>query len=138
MVTDKEAMKRNTRQRQHILDTLRNTCTHPTADELYELVRPELPSISLGTVYRNLDVLSRSGDVRKVEAAGGPARYDADLRPHYHVWCESCGAVDDVFAELEPTHAPQRSAHGFEIETMKLEFTGLCPACRTKGAAVPC
>jgi Fur family ferric uptake transcriptional regulator len=132
-------MQRNTRQRQLILDTLRKTCKHPTADEVYELVRVELPSISLGTIYRNLDVLNRQGEVRKVESPGGPARYDGDLRPHYHVWCTTCGAVDDVFdAHLKPLGAPRKSARGFEIGSMKVEFTGLCPACRDKGATTPC
>lgn len=131
--------QRNTRQRQHILDTLRATHTHPTADEVYELVRSALPNISLGTIYRNLDHLTRHGEVRKVETPGGPARYDADLRPHYHVRCERCGAVDDLFAPaIDTLPAPHTSDHGFAITNLKIEFTGQCPACRAKGETTPC
>jgi len=126
-------MLRNTRQRQLILDTLRKTPRHPTADELYEQVRPQLPSISLGTVYRNLDLLVRLGEVRKMESAGGPAHYDADLRPHQHVWCSVCGAVDDVFdLAVAPARLPGTSAHGFQIAGLRIEFQGLCPACQEK------
>jgi Fur family ferric uptake transcriptional regulator len=120
-----------TRQRQCVLDVLRATCQHPTADELYELVRMELPHISMGTVYRNLDVLTRSGEVRKVEMPHGPARYDADLRPHHHVRCVECGALDDVFEAPAPGPAPRESARGFKIYGMTVEYAGLCPACHT-------
>ena len=126
-------MQRNTRQRQLILDTLRRTCQHPTADELYELVRPELPHISLGTVYRNLDLLVRVHEVRKMESAGGPARYDGDLRPHQHVWCTGSGAVDDVFDTELRAKLPRESARGFRIGGLRLEFQGLCPDCQQKG-----
>lgn len=128
-------MQRNTRQRQCVLDILRATCQHPTADEVYELVRTELPHISMGTVYRNLHVLTRSGEVRKVEMGHGPARYDADLRPHLHVRCIGCGALDDVFqTPASAAPVPRKSARGFKIRQMTIEYTGLCPDCGAKEA----
>jgi len=78
---------RITRQRRVILEELQRTKSHPTADELYRKVRRRLPRISLGTVYRNLELLSRSGLIRKLEIGGGKMRFDGIVEPHYHIHC---------------------------------------------------
>jgi Fur family ferric uptake transcriptional regulator len=118
-----------TRQRQVILEELRKVDCHPTADELYLMVRSRLPRVSLGTVYRNLDVLFRNGEIQKLDA-GGQHRFDGDVRNHYHVRCQGCGRIDDVFGEaLEALAMPRSSAHDYEITGYRLEFDGLCPAC---------
>jgi Fur family ferric uptake transcriptional regulator len=120
-----------TRQRSVILDTLLSMRTHPTADELYAVVRRQLPSVSLGTIYRNLDVLARSGQVRKLEAGGSQARFDAELEPHHHVRCGACGRVDDVAITHEfQVTGPEQSQHGFSITGYRIEYEGLCPDCR--------
>lgn len=120
-----------TRQRRVILDELRKVTSHPTADELYRKVRRRLPRISLGTVYRNLEVLSGSGSILKLDLAGRQRRFDGDLSPHYHVRCVQCGRVEDVVAapqtglENSPT-----DAKGYRIIGHRLEFTGICPRCQ--------
>lgn len=125
--------RRMTRQRSVILDTLQAMRSHPTADELYSAVRRELPNVSLGTIYRNLDVLARSGHLRKLESGGMQARFDAELAPHHHVRCRVCGRVDDVaITESTEIHPPEQSMHGFRITGHRLEYVGLCPDCESE------
>lgn len=129
--------QRMTRQRSVILDTLTRMRSHPTADELYAVVRRQLPSVSLGTIYRNLDVLARSGQVRKLESGGSQARFDAELEPHHHVRCRACGRLDDVaITPKSRVVRPERSMRGFSITGYRIEFEGLCPECHTGNGAV--
>lgn len=122
--------QRMTRQRSVILDTLVSMRSHPTADELYAVVRRQLPSVSLGTIYRNLDVLARSGRVRKLESGGSQARFDAELEPHDHVRCGACGRLDDVvITRHSRVVRPEHSMRGFSITGYRIEFDGLCPDC---------
>lgn len=129
-------LQRMTKQRTVILDTLSHLHSHPTADELYALVRRKLPHVSLGTIYRNLDVLARSGHVRKLDTGGAQARFDAQQEPHHHVRCQVCGRVDDV--RMTPgteIQCPAQSEHGFKILEYRIEFEGRCPDCRECGGA---
>jgi len=122
--------QRCTRQRQLILQTLRELEIHPTADELYRRIRESLPRISLGTVYRNLDLLVRSGLVRRLATAGSQARYDGDLSSHVHVRCVRCGGLDDVSVpESSARELPASSRNGFRITGCRVEYTGVCPKC---------
>lgn len=126
-----------TRQRQVILDELRKVTSHPTADQVYEMARKVLPRISLGTVYRNLEVLSERGTIRKLWAGSAQARYDANLRPHYHIRCETCGRVDDV--EVEPVaemECAARAAAGYVVTGHHVEFNGICPKCVSSGRSL--
>ena len=123
-----------TKQRRVILEELRKLYSHPTADELYAVVRKRLPSISLGTVYRNLEILSESGMIRKLELSGTAKRFDAETVAHYHIRCKRCGSVADI--PLEPLNKVDRAAQrvtDYEILSHRLEFTGVCPKCRSKG-----
>jgi len=121
---------RMTRQREVILGELKKLDSHPTADELYARVRKRLPRISLGTVYRNLDVLSELGVVHKLEFAGKQRRYDGCCEEHYHVRCLGCGRIDDVPAQRSGAILRQirRKLH-YEIIGHRLEFVGYCPRC---------
>ena len=94
-MTDKRS-RRNTRQRQVVLEELKNLGSHPTAAELYEIARRRLPKISLGTVYSNLELLAQLGVIRKLQTSGSVARFDGDRGRHYHVCCVRCGRVDDA------------------------------------------
>ena len=87
---------RLTNQRQVILEELRNVKTHPTASELYDMVRQRLPRIGLGTVYRNLELLADCGIINKLETGGEQKRFDGNPGPHYHIRCTTCGRVDDI------------------------------------------
>jgi Fur family ferric uptake transcriptional regulator len=120
-----------TEQRRVILDELHRMGSHPTADELYESVRKRLPSISLGTVYRNLEVLSEAGMIQKVETSGSQKRFDGVIGNHYHVRCVRCGRLDDIQSgPIAGIDNVVKSVHGYEIVSHRLEFLGVCPRCR--------
>jgi Fur family ferric uptake transcriptional regulator len=129
MGTDRR--QRNTRQRQVLLEELRKLDSHPTAAELYEIVRARLPKISLGTVYRNLEVLAKDGTISKLVMCGSEARFDGDRHPHYHVRCVCCGRVDDVEALPGTSLTSEVRQHSdYEILGVRVEYLGLCPECR--------
>lgn len=121
---------RITRQRQLILDELKKVVTHPTADELYRMVRERLPRVSLGTIYRNLETLSGRGVIRKLELAGTQRRYDATTETHYHIRCTRCGCVEDL--KMKPLEAIENAARAvtrFTVTGHTMEFEGVCPNC---------
>ncbi|MGW8161512.1 MAG: Fur family transcriptional regulator [Desulfobulbales bacterium] len=124
-------MMRLTTQRQIILEELAKVKTHPTASELYDMVRKRLPRIGLGTVYRNLELMAESGMILKLEVGGTQKRFDATTDTHYHIRCSGCGKVDDidtpVMDELVKTAAASTS---YQIIGHHVEFTGICPACQ--------
>lgn len=123
--------QRNTRQRKVILEELRKLSSHPTAAGLYEIVRRRLPRISLGTVYRNLELLAGMGVIRKLELGGGEARFDGNLQAHDHVRCVRCGRVDDVESlPLDLSQARHDDLSGYRIIGHRLELLGVCPRCR--------
>lgn len=120
-----------TRQRRAILEALRNAEGHPTALELWELARRELPGLTQATVYRNLQVLEELGLVAAVEGVDGARRYDGDPEPHRHVVCTRCGRVADiVFPERPATLAQAQQATDFRLTGYRLSFEGICPECR--------
>jgi Fe2+ or Zn2+ uptake regulation protein len=127
---DVQKNKRMTRQRAVILEELRNSDAHPSADELYQMVRKRLPRISLGTVYRNLEILVEMGDIQKLELSGSLKRYDSHPHRHYHIRCVGCDKVVDApIAPLNQLEDELYHTTVFEIIGHNLEFTGLCPAC---------
>ena len=119
-----------TQQRKVILEELRKVDSHPSADEIYDIVRHRLPRISLGTVYRNLEVLSELGEIQKLGLSGSLKRFDWDTKKHYHIRCVRCNRVAD--APIAPLNQLENELYGatvFEIIGHNLEFTGLCPKC---------
>ena len=122
---------RMTRQRQVILDELRSVTTHPTADEVYDMVRKILPRISLGTVYRNLELMHEAGMVMKLETAGMQKRFDGNPAPHYHIRCINCGIVRDLELEDKGHDLESTLKTDFKVLGHRLEFYGLCPACQS-------
>ncbi|HKJ00305.1 MAG TPA: Fur family transcriptional regulator [bacterium] len=124
-----------THQRTAIFNVLAATDRHPSPEEVYEAVRPELPSISLATVYKVLDLFHRQGFLRKVSTEQQVARYDAFTEPHHHLVCDRCGRIEDVQVELTggDLAAPQRS--DFAISHYDIIFHGVCGACRRSDAA---
>ncbi|MCK4376477.1 MAG: transcriptional repressor [Candidatus Brocadiae bacterium] len=122
-----------TRQRKVILEELRKSRSHPTADELYARVRRRLPRISLGMVYRNLDMLTERGIIEKLEVGGSQKRFDADTEHHHHVRCLGCGRVQDVpVGGGAAIGAALPEVEGYEITGYRLEFLGHCPRCRKR------
>ena len=126
-----------TLQRRVILEELRRSYSHPTADEVYGLVRQRLPKISLATVYRNLDILSAHGLIEKLELGGGQRRYDGETKNHGHIRCTGCGRVDDVTwgSDFHSTPLPAR-LNGYLVTGQLYELIGLCPACQSSGEKV--
>ncbi len=130
-----EKNHRITTQRQVILEELRKLNTHPGADEIYKVVRRRLPRISLGTVYRNLEVLSALGKIQKLELSGSLKRFDWNTKKHYHIRCVRCNRVDDApIAPLNQLENDLYKATVFEIIGHNLEFIGFCPECSKKNS----
>lgn len=121
--------KRYSRQRELIYEALMHTKEHPTAEMVYQQLKPENPSLSLGTVYRNLNVLADEGRVRRMDFP--VERYDADLHPHHHFRCDKCGAVYDMdlpYNEGLDRQALETSPH--LVERHEVIFHGLCTQCK--------
>lgn len=124
------AQTRMTKQRALILDTLRSVTSHPTADELHAMVRARMPRISLGTVYRNLEHLAATGEVLCLERAGSQKHFDGNTAPHLHARCRVCGGIHDAMHDGQAFTPPKVSIPGFRIESLELEFMGICDKCR--------
>jgi Fur family ferric uptake transcriptional regulator len=126
-----------TRQRGVILEELRKVTSHPTADEVYEMARRRLPRISLGTVYRNLEILSAWGMIRKLEMGGAQKRFDGNVEKHYHVRCVRCGCIGDVPGKpLTSIEDAIGRVSDYEIIGTRVEFTGICPQCKKEARGV--
>ncbi len=126
---------RATEQRRVLLEVLRGLKTHPTADELYILVKQRLPRISLATVYRNLELMAEQGLVRKVVLGDGPMRFDGTMEPHEHIRCMACGRVADVAPVVsEERYEDVEDETGFEVYGHQVAFFGLCPECRKRAS----
>ncbi|MDU9047815.1 MAG: transcriptional repressor [Candidatus Electrothrix sp. Rat3] len=126
-----ESMIRLTTQRQILLEELSKVNNHPTACELYEMVRKRLPRIGLGTVYRNLELMADSGMILKLELGGAQKRFDASTAPHYHVRCSVCGKLEDITVDVQEKMTKQAAENtSYEILGHHVEFTGECPACQ--------
>src|SRR6056297_2080891 len=94
------AKTRMTKQRKTILEVLKNTDSHPTADWIYEKVKQEIPNISLGTVYRNLNLLADKDKITVINYANDQSHYDGNTKIHYHFRCNQCGNVFDLEVKL--------------------------------------
>jgi Fur family ferric uptake transcriptional regulator len=126
---------RATPQRDLVLELVRSTMDHPTADWVHRQARRRLPRISLGTVYRNLERLAAEGLIRELRLAGGAVRYDGNTGRHYHVRCLGCGRVRDLPLSVD-TRVEELAgrAVNYRILGHTLEVHGLCPSCRDDGA----
>ena len=124
--------RRNTRQRKLVLDAVRQSYNHPTADEIYNAVREQDDKISRGTVYRNLNLLADAGEILSIKTPGG-SRFDRTIEPHAHIICTSCSRVIDV--PLPGAPEPQlcalaQSVTDAQVLGCSITFTGLCKACQ--------
>lgn len=122
--------RRNTVQRDLVLRAVRELGCHATPEEIYDRIIPEYPSISRGTVYRNLNLLTDMGAIRRVSIPGGPDHYDHNCSNHYHVHCIGCGKVFDVDMEaISDMRLRIKDDHGFEFLSYDIVFSGICPDC---------
>lgn len=125
-------MIKYSRQRESIKNFLMHRCDHPTAETIYLGIKEEFPNISLGTVYRNLSLLSEMGEITKI-SANGADRFDGNTFPHYHFFCNNCGKVFDLALE----HTPELNSianQNFDgrIERSVTHFFGTCSDCLKK------
>lgn len=124
-------IKRNTIQCALVLEAVGKLRCHATADEIYEQLVKEHPSISRGTVYRNLQRLCESGEIRKCEIPDAADRFDHRICAHYHVICEKCGRVFDVDMDyMTDLEKSVKNTHGFELTGHDIVFKGVCPDCK--------
>lgn len=131
--TDTRKKYKRSRQRERILQTLRSTKSHPTAAWIYDALKSEFPDLSLGTVYRNLNILREQGLLRVLQSGSTFDRFDAELSDHYHFICERCGAVSDIHIPLEENlEAAASKVLGLPVHGHRLDFYGICAECAAK------
>lgn len=123
--------RHNTIQRSLVLDAVNRLKSHATADEVYAEVAATHPNISKATVYRNLNLLSEMGMIRKLEIPGGADRFDHICKEHCHVKCEKCGRVFDIeIPYIDGLDNLVENRNGFELTGYDILFRGICPGCR--------
>ena len=123
--------RRNTIQKNLVLETVRELGCHATADEIYNRITKSYPSISKGTVYRNLNLLADSGEILRIEIPGSADCFDHICDRHYHIKCIKCGRVFDVDMDLIPDLTCNvKNTRGFDFLGYDIIFKGICPNCR--------
>ena len=126
-----EVSTKHFRKRDAILNYLRSTTAHPSAEMVFTQLKPEIPDLSMGTVYRNLNLFKQQGMVMSVATVNGVERFDGNTAPHVHFICQNCDAVID----LMDMHVPEslksvaESSCGGQVTDCQLSFTGLCQSC---------
>jgi Fur family peroxide stress response transcriptional regulator len=119
-----------TPQRLAIYQVLASDDSHPGAEDIYRRIKPNLPSLSLGTVYRTLELFEQHGLVSRVNAFGDQTRFDANLEAHHHLICVQCRKIFDYRdRQLDHLPVPVRDPDGFQIQTHQIQFFGKCQSC---------
>ena len=123
--------KKHFRKRDAILTCLRQTTVHPSAEWIYAQLKPEIPDLSIGTVYRNLALFKEKGMIISVGTVKGVERFDGNTDPHVHFFCTECGAVVDLTGLTVPEELNKAAATetGGQVGTCQLTFTGVCEEC---------
>lgn len=119
------------KQREMVLQALRENVVHPTAEYIYDIMSKTDNSVSLATLYRNLNQLSESGVIKKIEGLDNSAHYDHNTHEHYHCICTKCGKVYDIPADVAPNLVKNtEDMTGFIIQSHDVIFHGLCKDCK--------
>lgn len=124
--------KRNySRKREAVLRAVRSTTTHPTAEWVYQTLKPEYPDLSLGTVYRNLAQFKEDGVIMSVGIVNGQERFDGNVQPHTHFVCSQCGAVLDIPDDRPEPGRIERIAqhHHIRVDSADIMLRGVCSEC---------
>lgn len=124
--------RRNTIQKELVKNAVISLHGHVTADEVYEFIKKDHPSIGKGTVYRNLSILAEEGAIRHIEIPDGPDMFDFTTKEHYHVKCIKCLRVFDVDMDVVNLKDKIRDSHGMEFLSYDIIFKGICSECREK------
>ncbi len=115
-----------------ILETVVNNPIHPTADMVYSQLKADNPNLSLGTVYRNLNLLSEMGLLRKIAVPDGSDRFDGRLDSHYHIICDKCARVLDIELNESGFDKHVEDTTGYKITSLDVVVKGICPECQKK------
>ena len=129
-----EVSTKHFRKRDAILNYLRSTTAHPSAEMVFNHLKQEIPDLSLGTVYRNLSMFKAQGEIISVGTVGGVERFDGNVEPHVHFVCNGCDAVIDLPQIQVPEELNRQvtEATGGAVDMCNLSFTGLCKECLAK------
>lgn len=126
-------IQRYSKQRETILRYLQSVTCHPTAETVYSEVRKEIPNISLGTVYRNLNQLAEEGTILRLTANTGADYYDGRTTQHNHVLCTRCGKIEDIFEPIDTMlDAFAAEITKYTALSHSLHFYGICPQCQAE------
>ena len=127
-----ERTAKHFRKRDAILSCLRQTTEHPSADWVYAKLKPEIPDLALGTVYRNLTLFKDQGLIASLGTVGGVERFDGNVTPHVHFICTACHRVTDLsqIQVPEELNASASRASGGQVESCQLTFRGRCASCK--------
>ena len=123
--------RKHSKKRDAIYECLRSTKSHPSADWIYARLKPDIPDLSLGTVYRNLNLFREEGLIVSVGTVDGLERFDADVSPHMHFVCRVCGAVIDAGGADVPESLLAQAAEAGEVESCRITFSGVCHCCQS-------
>ncbi len=125
-----ELKNRNTLQRRLVLETVRSMTNHPDAEKIYEKISAEHPLVSKATVYRNLKLLAKQGQIMHIPLRDGADCFDFNCFPHYHIRCKGCGGVFDVDMPYQKNIYDRIiNKRGFVVESHQIVFSGVCPDC---------
>lgn len=120
----------HSRQREAIMNFLMQRKDHPTAEVIYDNVRMIYPKISLGTVYRNLSLLTDTGEIRRLRTKDSKDHYDADLSPHYHFICDKCNSISDIYPDKPEIYIDAaREKTKARITGHEVFYYGICSSC---------
>lgn len=125
-------MKRYSKNREAILECLKSTKSHPTAEWVYARLKPDFPCLSLGTVYRNLTQLKEAGLINSVGSVAGYEHFDADISPHNHVICTTCGNIVDLTATPDMDKLMGEVGRQTDFGIAQIKFLGVCTHCKSK------
>ena len=127
-------MSNYSRQREVILEVIKKNRTHPTAEEIYNLVIEKEPRISKSTVYRNINILVEQELIQKIVMATGPDRYDYEGQTHQHAICEVCAKVFDYFYDFETLKIAKslKKQTGIDLDVNSIKVYGICENCKSK------
>ncbi len=122
---------RYSKQRENIQKGLEQFCIHPTAEELYLELKPQNQNLSIATVYRNLNQLAKSGEIKKIEGLSGQIHYDHNNHEHFHLICVSCNTIIDLPSKIaESLKETLKFQKEFEILSYDILVKGLCKKCK--------
>lgn len=124
-----EGARKHSKKRDAILDCIRGTKCHPTAEWVYQQLKPNFPDLSLGTVYRNISMFKEEGTIQSIGVVNGLERYDHNVEPHTHFICTNCNQVLDLDHISLPQDLLDQAVAGGTVSSYQLQFTGVCARC---------